>query len=154
MKARFDFYKASPDTMKHLFGCQKVYDASGLEPRLLHLVQQRASQINGCAFCMHMHAGDARKVGVPDEVLDTLAGWREAPWFSERERAALAWTERLTRLSEPMDDSREYDRLATHFTEKERTDLTYVIARPGCSAAAARSRRRGGVPVPPPPRSG
>ncbi|MBF5051445.1 hypothetical protein ISO4_00047 [Alcanivorax venustensis ISO4] len=101
MKARFDFYKASPDTMKHLFGCQKVYDASGLEPRLLHLVQQRASQINGCAFCMHMHAGDARKVGVPDEVLDTLAGWREAPWFSERERAALAWTERLTRLSEP-----------------------------------------------------
>ena len=58
MKARFDFYKASPDTMKHLFGCQKVYDASGLEPRLLHLVQQRASQINGCAFCMHMHAGD------------------------------------------------------------------------------------------------
>ena len=128
MKARFDFYKASPDTMKHLFGCQKVYDASGLEPRLLHLVQQRASQINGCAFCMHMHAGDARKVGVPDEVLDTLAGWREAPWFSERERAALAWTERLTRLSEPMDDSREYDRLATHFTEKERTDLPYVIA--------------------------
>ena len=127
MKARFDFYKASPDTMKHLFGCQKVYNASGLEARLLHLVQQRASQINGCAFCMHMHAGDARKVGVPDEVLDTLAGWREAPWFSERERAALAWTERLTRLSEPMDDSREYDRLATHFTEKERTDLTYVI---------------------------
>ena len=91
-------------------------------------MQQRASQINGCAFCMHMHAGDARKAGVPDEVLDTLAGWREAPWFSERERAALAWTERLTRLSEPMDDSREYDRLATHFTEKERTDLTYVIA--------------------------
>ena len=128
MKARFDFYKASPDAMKHLFGCQKVYDASGLEPRLMRLVELRASQINGCAFCMHMHAGDARKVGVPDEVLDTLAGWREAPWFSERERAALAWTERLTRLSEPMDDSREYDRLATHFTEKERTDLTYVIA--------------------------
>ncbi len=127
MKARFDFYKASPDAMKHLFGCQKVYDASGLEPRLMRLVELRASQINGCAFCMHMHAGDARKNGVPDEVLDTVAGWREAPWFSERERAALAWTERLTRLAEPVDDSRDYERLATHFTEKERTDLTYLI---------------------------
>ena len=128
MKARFDYQKASPDAIKHLFGCQKVYAASGLEPRLMHLVELRASQINGCAFCMHMHAGEARKIGVPNEVLDTLPGWREAPWFSDRERAALAWAERLTRLAEPVDDSQEYDRLATHFTEKERTDLTYLIA--------------------------
>lgn len=127
MQARFDFYKASPETMKAMFGAQKVIQATDLDERLIKLVELRASQINGCAFCMHMHAGDARKAGVPDEVLDTVAGWREAPWFSDRERAALAWTEQLTRLSERRDDSREYDRLATHFSEKERTDLTYLI---------------------------
>ena len=128
MQPRFNHRQTAPELMKAVVALDTAVDAAGLEKPLLHLVKLRASQINGCAFCMHMHAGDARKVGVPDEVLDTLAGWREAPWFSERERAALAWTERLTRLSEPMDDSREYDRLATHFTEKERTDLTYVIA--------------------------
>ena len=108
MKARFDFYKASPDTMKHLFGCQKVYDASGLEPRLLHLVQQRASQINGCAFCMHMHAGQARKLGEDNARIDTVAGWRDTDWFSERERAALGWTEYLTRLSQGGDGDAAY----------------------------------------------
>lgn len=127
MEARFDFYKASPETMKAMFGAQKVIDASGLDVRLIKLVELRASQINGCAFCMHMHAADARKHGVPDEVIDTVAGWREAPWFSERERAALGWTEQLTRLSEQRDDSALYDALATHFSEKERVDLTYAI---------------------------
>lgn len=127
MQARFDFYKASPESMKQLFGCHKVIAESGLDQRLIHLVELRASQINGCAFCMHMHAADAREHGVPDKVLDTVAGWREAPWFSDRERAALAWTERLTRLSEQADDRHEYDQLAAHFNEKERTDLTFVI---------------------------
>ena len=127
MKARFGFYQASPDTMKAMFATQKVIQATGLEHRLVELVKIRASQINGCAFCMHMHAADARQHGIPDHVLDTVAGWPEAPWFSDREKAALAWTERLTRLSEPADDRHDYDRLATHFNEKERTDLTYVI---------------------------
>ena len=125
---RLDYAQQSPQLLKKLTELNVAAAGGAIEESIRDLVELRASQINGCAFCMHMHAGDARKVGVPDEVLDTLAGWREAPWFSERERAALAWTERLTRLSEPMDDSREYDRLATHFTEKERTDLTYVIA--------------------------
>lgn len=127
MKARFDYQKASPDTIRAVFSTQKVIEATGLEHRLLELIKLRASQINGCAYCMHMHAADARQSGVPDEVIDTVAGWREAPWFSERERAALAWTEQLTRLSEQRDDSADYDRLATHFSEKERVDLTYAI---------------------------
>ena len=128
MSARLDAYSASPDTMRAAISTQKVIQASGLEHRLLELVKIRASQINGCAFCMHMHAADARKSGIPDGVIDTVAGWRETSWFSPREQAALAWTERLTRLSEHADDSAEYDALATHFSEKERVDLTYAIA--------------------------
>ena len=128
MKARFDFYSASPDTMKAVFATQKVIDATGLEQRLVELVKLRASQINGCLFCMSMHAADARNRGIPDEVLDTLPGWHEAPWFSQRERAALAWTDPLTRLSDAgHDDEALYQALADQFTEKECTDLTYVI---------------------------
>ncbi|WP_133492199.1 carboxymuconolactone decarboxylase family protein [Alcanivorax sp. 24] len=128
MKARINFFTASPDTMKAMLGTSEVIENTGLDHRLLELIKIRASQINGCAFCVHMHARDARAAGVPNEVLDTVSGWREAPWFSERERAALAWTERLTRLGEGHhDDEAEYDYLATHFSEKERTDLTYAI---------------------------
>ena len=128
MKARINFFTASPDTMKAMFGTSEVIENTGLDHRLLELIKIRASQINGCAFCLHMHARDARAAGVPNEVLDTVSGWREAPWFSERERAALAWTECLTRLGEDhRDDEAEYDQLAAHFSEKERTDLTYAI---------------------------
>ena len=127
MKARFDFYKASPDTMKHLFGCQKVYDASGLEPRLLHLVQQRASQINGCAFCIHMHTTDLRKHGEIEMRLYMLNAWRESPLYSNRERAALAWTEALTRLSETGAPDAEYEDLKAEFTEAEQVNLTLAI---------------------------
>ncbi len=118
MQARFDFYKASPETMKALFGAQKVIQATGLDERLIKLVELRASQINGCAFCMHMHAGDARKAGVPDEVLDTVAGWREAPWFSDRERAALAWTEALTELDRHSDLAAALTRLSAYSTDE------------------------------------
>jgi len=128
MKARINFFTASPDAMKAMLGTSEVIENTGLDHRLLELIKIRASQINGCAFCLHMHARDARAAGVPNEVLDTVSGWREAPWFSERERAALAWTECLTRLGEGhRDDEAEYDQLAAHFSEKERTDLTYAI---------------------------
>ena len=89
MKARFNYYTASPDTMKAMFNSQAVIEATGLEARLINLVELRASQINGCAFCMHMHSAQARKNGVSNERLDTLAGWRDTDWFSEREQAAL-----------------------------------------------------------------
>lgn len=127
MKARFNYYTASPDTMKAMFNSQAVIEATGLEARLINLVELRASQINGCAFCMHMHSAQARKNGVSNEHLDTLAGWRDTDWFSEREQAALGWTEYLTRLSQGGDGDAAYEALAEHFSEKERSDLTYVI---------------------------
>ncbi len=128
MSTRIDYYKASPATIKAMIAAQQALPTETLEARLLELVKIRASQINGCAYCMHMHGRDARKMGIPDEVLDTIAGWHEASWFSPRERAALAWTERLTRLNEHTDDSAIYEELAAQFSEKEQTDLTYAIA--------------------------
>ncbi|MCG8394101.1 MAG: carboxymuconolactone decarboxylase family protein [Pseudomonadales bacterium] len=127
MKARFNFYTASPDTMKAMFNSQEVIEATGLDKRLIALVELRASQINGCAFCMQMHADQARKQGVDNALIDTVAGWRDTNWFSEREQAALGWTEYLTRLSQGGDGDAAYAALAEHFNEKERTDLTYVI---------------------------
>ncbi|KZY28476.1 alkylhydroperoxidase [Alcanivorax sp. HI0083] len=127
MKARFNYYTASPDTMKAMFNTQAVIDATGLDKRLIALVELRASQINGCAFCMHMHAAQARKLGEDNARIDTVAGWRDTDWFSEREQAALGWTEYLTRLSQGGDGDAAYAALAEHFSEKERSDLSYVI---------------------------
>lgn len=127
MKARFNYYQASPETMGTLFNTDKVIENTGLDHRLVELVKVRASQINGCAFCLHMHSAGARKAGISQAELDTLCAWREIDWFSEREKAALGWTEYLTCLSEQRDGDPFYEALNRHFTEKEQTDLTYVI---------------------------
>jgi AhpD family alkylhydroperoxidase len=100
---------------------------SGLDPVLAELIKIRASQINGCAVCLAMHAGDARRHGESEERIIMLDAWRESPLYSERERAALAWTEVLTRVHERGAPDAEYDALKASFTDEEQIRITLVI---------------------------
>jgi AhpD family alkylhydroperoxidase len=127
MQPRLDFYKASPDAAKAMLALEAAVKSLGLEPGLLELVKLRASQINGCAYCVDMHSRDARKYGESERRLYAIAVWREAPFFTERERAALAWTEALTRISETRAPDADYEWLSSQFTERERVDLTLAI---------------------------
>jgi AhpD family alkylhydroperoxidase len=119
---RLDFYKASPSAYKALLGVENYVRDSGLE-----LVKLRASQINGCGYCVDMHAADARKAGETERRLYAVAVWRETPFFSPRERAALAWTEALTRLSEQPALDADYAALREQFSEREMVDLSLAI---------------------------
>lgn len=127
MNARTDFYTASPDAMKAMIALEVAVNKLGLEPSLLELVKLRASQINGCAFCIDMHTTDARKAGESDRRMHGVAAWRETPFFTEREQAALAWTEALTQLSTTHAPDADYERLQAQFTPKEQVDLTLAI---------------------------
>ena len=122
-----DYAKTAPDGLKAMLGLEQYVRHSGLEPGLLELVKMRASQINGCAFCLDMHSKDARAAGETEQRLYALNAWRETPFFSERERAALAWTEAVTRVSETHVPDETYDKVRPHFTEKELVDLTLAI---------------------------
>jgi len=128
---RLDFAKASPAAYKALLGIENYVRESGLEHSLLELVKLRASQINGCGFCVDMHAKDARQAGETERRLYAVAVWRETPFFSPRERAALAWTEALTRLSQ-LSQQRALDgdftALREHFSEREMVDLSLAIS--------------------------
>lgn len=127
MEPRMDFYKASPAALQAMLGLEKQVEKSGIEKPLAHLVRLRASQINGCAFCADMHATDARKGGETDRRLDTLVAWREAPFFTDRERAALAWTESLTLVSQTHVPDDVWDAVRPQFSEQELADLTLLI---------------------------
>jgi AhpD family alkylhydroperoxidase len=106
----------------------EVYLArSGLSKRLIELVKMRASQINGCAYCLNVHAKDARKAGETEQRLYLLNAWRESPAFSPAERAALGWTEALTRVGESRAADADFEALRPHFSDKEIVDLTYLI---------------------------
>ena len=122
-----DVYKLQPALLKSLVGLGDAA-ASELEHSLIHLVKLRASQINGCAFCQHMHANEARKNGEQQHRLDVLPAWREVTIFSARERAALAWTEALTRLAEQGVSDACFTEVKTHFSEKEIINLSATIA--------------------------
>jgi AhpD family alkylhydroperoxidase len=100
MKPRLNFFQAAPDTVKALSALEAQVQGSGLEQSLIELVRTRASQINGCAYCINMHTQDARKHGETEHRLYLLNAWREAPLYTDRERAALAWTEAVTLISE------------------------------------------------------
>jgi AhpD family alkylhydroperoxidase len=100
MKPRLNFFQAAPDTVKALSALEAQVQGSGLEQSLIELVGTRASQINGCAYCINMHTQDARKHGETEHRLYLLNAWREAPLYTDRERAALAWTEAVTLISE------------------------------------------------------
>jgi len=125
---RLDFAKASPAAYKALVGVENYVRESGLEHGLLELVKLRASQINGCGFCVDMHAGDARRAGETERRLHAVAVWRETPFFSPRERAALAWTEALTRLSQQPALDADFTALREHFSEREMVDLSLAIS--------------------------
>ena len=127
MKPRMNFFKAAPDTIKALVGIEDQIKASGLEGSLIELVKTRASQINGCAYCIDMHTTDARKHGESEQRLYLLSAWRESPLFSERERAALALTEALTRLRHDSDLDNPYEAAAEHFEPQELAALLYAI---------------------------
>ena len=127
MNARTDFYTASPDAMKSMIALEVAVNKLGLEAPLLELVKLRASQINGCAFCIDMHTTDARKAGETDRRMHGVAAWRETPFFTAREQAALAWTEALTQLATSHAPDADYERLQAQFTPKEQVDLTLAI---------------------------
>ena len=101
MQPRIDYRKYAQEPLTHMLGLEKYIAESGLEPKLVHLIKMRASQINSCAYCLDMHSIDARAAGESEQRLYTLEAWRETPFFSDRERAALAWTESVTLRSNP-----------------------------------------------------
>lgn len=127
MKPRLDHFKAAPGVFKAMMDLQNHVNKSGLEHSLQELVKTRASQINGCAFCLHMHTRDARAAGESEERLYLLSAWRESPLYTERERAALGWTEALTLLAETGAPDDVYEALKASFTEEEMVELTLLI---------------------------
>jgi AhpD family alkylhydroperoxidase len=120
-------YKSAPAAIKAMTAFEAAIHNSGLEHSLLELVKMRASQINGCAFCIHMHATDARAAGETEMRLYMLNAWRESTLYTDRERAALAWTESLTRLSETGAPDADYNMIKQHFEEAEQVNLTLAI---------------------------
>jgi len=128
MTARIDLFAAAPTLMKELQRTSMALAAAAsFDPRLTELVEIRASQINGCANCLNMHVPAARAHGETQQRLDLLAAWREAPCYSDRERAALAWTEALTRLCEGHEHASAYAGLKAQFTDEEQVKLTVTI---------------------------
>ena len=127
MQPRIDYRKFAQGALNPMFALEKYIAESGLEPKLVHLVKMRASQINGCAYCLDMHSIDARASGETEQRLYTLDAWRETPFFTDRERAALAWTEAVTLIAQTHAPDDVYADLQKHFTEKEIVDLTFVV---------------------------
>lgn len=127
MKQRLAYGKASPGAMHAMHGLQRHIDESGLERSLLELVRLRASQINGCAYCVDMHTKDARAQGETEQRLYCLSVWRETPFYSDRERAALEWTEALTLISETNVPDDIYNVVRPHFSDQELVDLTLAV---------------------------
>lgn len=127
MDARLNPYKAAPDAIAAMTRLEDYVRHCGLEYSLIELVKTRASQINGCAYCLHMHTSDARAAGESEVRLYLLSAWRESTLYTPRERAALGWTEALTRVSETGAPASDYQQCLAHFTEKEFVDLTLLI---------------------------
>jgi AhpD family alkylhydroperoxidase len=127
MESRLNYTKLAPGGVQALYKLHKYVEESGLEHSLLELVKTRASQINGCAYCIDMHTKDARALGESEQRLYLLNAWREAPFYTERERAALAWTEAVTLISESHASNEEYRAAREQFSEQELVDLTMAI---------------------------
>jgi len=122
-----DYVKAAPDGYQAMSALESYVRLSGLEHSLLELVKTRASQINGCAFCLDMHTKDARAGGETEQRLYALSAWQETPFFTDRERVALAWTEAVTRVADTHIPDDVFERVRQQFTEKELADLTLAI---------------------------
>src|SRR6516162_67330 len=127
MQPRIDYRKFAPEALKAMLAMEDYLSKCGLEHRLLHLLKLRASQINGCAFCIDMHWKDARAAGESEQRLYGLNAWEESPYYTDRERAAFKWAEAVTLLTEGFVPDSVHDAVRTHFSEKELVDLTMVV---------------------------
>ncbi|HEY9279675.1 MAG TPA: carboxymuconolactone decarboxylase family protein [Eoetvoesiella sp.] len=127
MEPRLDYKAASPNAFKAMLALEAAVGKLGIEPSLLELIKLRASQLNGCAFCVDMHATDALKAGETPRRLNAVAVWREAPFFTARERTALAWTESLTLLPQTHASDEDYEQLRAQFSESEMVNISLAI---------------------------
>jgi len=128
MKSRFNYAEAAPGAYKAMLGLEQYLHECGLEASLIHLIKLRASQLNGCAYCLDMHWKDLRLIGESEQRLYSLDAWRECPYYTDRERAALEWTEAVTLITSGHVPDGIYDRVRPLFTEKELADLTLAVA--------------------------
>ncbi len=128
MQPRIDYLRVARGAYDALLGLEKYLQQSGLEEPLLDLLKLRASQINGCAYCLDMHWKDLRALGETEQRLYGLDAWEESPYYSDRERAALLWTEAVTKVREGHVPDEIYEKVRTQFSEKELADLTIAIA--------------------------
>ena len=127
MEPRLNFFKHGPEAMKAMSGLDQQVARSGLESSLVELVRLRASQVNGCAYCIDAHTAGARRAGEGERRLATVAAWRETPFFDERERAALEWTESLTRVADTRVPDDVWERVKPQFTPAELVELTLLV---------------------------
>jgi AhpD family alkylhydroperoxidase len=127
MEVRIDAREIAPDAYKAMGALQHFVNQSSLPRELLELVRMRASQINGCAYCMDMHSKDAMALGIPAQKLFVLDAWREAPFYSDRERAALEWTEALTLIAQDHVPDEVHEAVRPHFSDRELIELTMAI---------------------------
>jgi AhpD family alkylhydroperoxidase len=127
MEPRIDYAKASPEALRAMYGLEGFVRRSGIDHALLHLVKMRASQINGCAYCIDMHSKDARAAGETEQRLYGLDAWRETPFYTPRERAALAWTEALTNVRDGHVPDGVYEEARAEFSEEELVNLTMAV---------------------------
>lgn len=127
MKTRMNYFAKQPELLQKMVDLDTAVKDSGFDHRLLHLVKLRSSQINGCAYCVDMHVKEALRDGESQQRLHLISAWRESPLYTERERAALEWTEALTLLPQSRADDEFYDPLKAHFTDAEIVQLTVLI---------------------------
>ncbi len=127
MQTRLDYGKAAPGSAQAMHKLHEFSEGSGLERPLLELMKARVSQVNGCAFCIDMHTKDARAAGETEQRLYGLSAWRETPFYSERERAALAWAEAVTDIPQLDESGEEYGAARAQFSEEELIKLTVVV---------------------------
>jgi AhpD family alkylhydroperoxidase len=127
MSVRIDYAKAAPAAARAMYGLQNYVNECGLEVSLLELIKTRASQLNHCAYCIDMHTKEARANGESEQRLYGLSAWREAPYYTERERAALAWTEALTLIADNDVSDELYAQARQHFSEAELMNLTMAV---------------------------
>lgn len=127
MQPRIDYTKHAQEAQRSLYALERYLFSSGVDHKLIHLIKMRASQINGCAYCIDMHSKDARAAGETEQRLYELDAWRETPFYSEKERAALEWTESVTLVSQTHVPDEAFENLQKHFSEKEIVDLTVAV---------------------------
>lgn len=128
MEPRINYMKASPDSLQAVLALEKyVSEKAGIDERIRHLIKIRASQINGCAYCIDMHVKEARNDGMGEQWIALISAWRESPVYDEKERAVLAWTDSLTNVSQTGAPDADFEGLKPHFSEEEITKLTVAI---------------------------